>query len=55
MNTMTRLWTVLILCILVLTFNAFAVVTDLYVLPADKAADTASATRNMNLVSQSYY
>lgn len=30
MNTMTRLWTVLILCILVLTLNVFAVVKELY-------------------------
>ena len=55
MNTMTRLWTVLILCILVLTLNVLAVVEDLYVLPKDKAADTALATRNITLTSRSYY
>ena len=40
MSTMTRLWTVLILCILVLTLNVLAVVKDLYVLPVGKAAET---------------
>ena len=44
MNTMTRLWTVLILSILALTLNVVAVVEDLYVLPEDKAADTTLAT-----------
>ena len=55
MNTMTRLWTVLILCILVLTLNVLAVVEDLYVLPKDKAADTTLVTRNITLTSRSYY
>ena len=55
MNTMTRLWTVLILSILALTLNVVAVVEDLYVLPEDKAADTALATRNITLTSPSYY
>ena len=44
MNTMTRLWTVLILSILALTLNVVAVVEDLYVLPEDKAADTTLVT-----------
>ena len=54
MNTMTRLWTVLILCILLLTLNVLAVVEDLYVLPEDKAADTtlASARPNSQILSR---
>jgi hypothetical protein len=40
MNTMTRLWTALVLCVLVLTLNVLAVVNDLYVLPVGKAAET---------------
>ena len=55
MNTMTRLWTVLILSILALTLNVLAVVEDLYVLPNDTAAATALATRNITLTSPSYY
>jgi len=55
MNTMTRLWTVLILCVLVLTLNVLAVVEGLYELPEDKAADTTPATTNINLISQSHY
>ena len=55
MNTMTRLWTVLILSILALTLNVLAVVEDLYVLPEDKAADTAMATRNITLTSLPSY
>ena len=41
MNTMTRLWTVLILSVLVLTLNIFAVVKDLYVQPENKAHETS--------------
>jgi len=40
MNSMTRLWIVMIVSILVLTLNVFAVVKDLYVLPTGKAAET---------------
>ena len=41
MNTMTRLWTVLVLCVLLLTLNVLAVVKDLYVLPTGKVAETS--------------
>jgi len=46
MNTMTRLWAVLILCILALTLNVFAVVADWYILPVDKAAETTPPAIN---------
>ena len=46
MNTMTRLWTVLILCVLALTLNIFAVVKDLYVLPENKAQETSGPAFN---------
>jgi len=46
MNTMTRLWTVLVLCVLVLILNVFAVVKDLYVLPVGKAAETTLSVIN---------
>ena len=46
MNTMTRLWAVLILCVLALTLNIFAVVKDLYVLPENKAQETGGPAFN---------
>jgi len=46
MNTMTRLLTVLIVSVLVLTINIFAVVNGLYVLPESKAPGTSPASIN---------
>ena len=69
MGTKTRLRIVLILCASALTLNVFAVVEEFYALPEAKAAETtlqghslvvswhspATHTRNINLMSQSYY
>ena len=41
MNTNTRLYTALMLCVLVLTLNVIAVVEGFYVRPESKVAETA--------------
>lgn len=46
MNTTTRLWTVLLLSVLVLTLNIFAVVKGLYVQPENKVSETSGPAIN---------
>jgi hypothetical protein len=48
MDTKTRLFSVLTLCVLMLAFNVLAVVEDFYVLPESKTTEAARQSIKTN-------